>query len=138
MSEAEKKCLQDCDFVNVTQLLLSYAVLKEENQILKEENEKLDEENFNLREDLYIKKIAIPYKERNLEQLIEMPTYEQLQQENQQLKENLENMNKIVAESWSVLDEIREYSSDLHLYDNESLEFKISNELFEILDKVKE
>lgn len=67
---------------------------------------------------------------------------EETEQENQQLKEQLELYeNGVIYDSRvdkleNVLDEIREYSLDLHLYDNESLEFKISNELLQILDKV--
>ena len=80
-------------------------------------------------------------------------------EENQQLKEQLKDEEnwrvKIAKENSSnvseclklieqkkqyksVLDEIREYSLDLHLYDNESLEFKISNDLLQMLDKVKQ
>ena len=37
----------------------------------------------------------------------------------------------------NIIKEVREYATgDLRLYDNESIEFKISNKLLEILDKV--
>lgn len=35
----------------------------------------------------------------------------------------------------NIIKEVREYAGELRLYDNESLEFEISNDLFRILDK---
>lgn len=35
----------------------------------------------------------------------------------------------------STIKEVREYAGELRLYDNESIEFEISNDLFRILDK---
>ena len=36
MNEEERKCLNDCGFANVTQLLLAYVSLQQENAELKE------------------------------------------------------------------------------------------------------
>ena len=36
MNEEERKCLSDCGFANVTQLLLAYVSLQQENAQLKE------------------------------------------------------------------------------------------------------
>ena len=48
--------------------------------------------------------------------------YYKLQEENEKLK--------------SIINEVREYAcGDLRWYDNESIEFEISNKLLEILDK---
>lgn len=44
VNEEERKCLNDCGFANVTQLLLSYVSLKQENARLKQINEELEEE----------------------------------------------------------------------------------------------
>ena len=44
--------------------------------------------------------------------------------------------DKEIERLQSIIKEVREYATgDLRLYDNESIEFKISNKLLEILDK---
>ena len=40
----------------------------------------LEEENFNLREGIYIEKMSFPSKGRNFKELMEMPTYQELQE----------------------------------------------------------
>ena len=40
MNEEERKCLNDCGFANVTQLLLAYVSLQQENARLKDKIEK--------------------------------------------------------------------------------------------------
>ena len=42
MNEEERKCLNNCGFANVTQLLLVYVSLQQENKILKENAENND------------------------------------------------------------------------------------------------
>ena len=41
-----------------------------------------------------------------------------------------------IQQKENIIKEVREYAQELRLYDNESLEFEISNDLFRILDKV--
>lgn len=41
MNEEERKCLNDCGFANVTQLLLAYVSLQQENARLKELEQRL-------------------------------------------------------------------------------------------------
>ena len=41
VNEEERKCLNDCGFANVTQLLLAYVSLQQENARLKEIENKL-------------------------------------------------------------------------------------------------
>lgn len=50
----------------------------------------------------------------------------------------IEELETQLQQKENIIKEVREYAGDLRLFDNESLEFKISNELFEILDKVEE
>ena len=40
MNEEERKCLNDCGFANVTQLLLAYVSVQQENARLKDKIEK--------------------------------------------------------------------------------------------------
>ena len=64
MSEEEIKCLNNCGFANVTQLLLAYVGLHQENSQLKERIEKaipmLKELNIKIKD---ILKIGIDIKE---------------------------------------------------------------------------
>ena len=69
--------------------------LKEKNQELKKQLEELEKENFNLRENIYIERISFPSEGRNFKELIEMPTYEELQQENKKYKEVIDKLNFI-------------------------------------------
>ena len=69
------------------------------------------------------------------------PYFEKLQQENQQLKEQLENASKnytkYIQERDNVLDEIREYINECCFIENgEKVVFQ--EDIEEILDKVKE
>ena len=68
---------------------------KEEHEKLKKQLEELEKENFNLRENIYINKISFSSEGKNIKELIEMPTYEDLI--NQQ-KEFIEYMNKTIEE----------------------------------------
>ena len=49
--------------------------------------DELEQENFNLREGIYIEKMSFQSEGRNFKELMEMPTYQELQEENNQLKE---------------------------------------------------
>ena len=46
MNEEERKCLNDCGFANVTQLLLAYVSLQQKNQELKKQLEE-NKDNYN-------------------------------------------------------------------------------------------
>ena len=73
--------------------------LEQENQQLKEQIEKYQLQNFNLKQDIMIKKISFPNKkirDKSLIGLYNMPSYEDLKRENQQLKEQLESSIGIV------------------------------------------
>ena len=60
-----------------------------------EKTQEIEKENFNLRENIYINKISFSSEGKNIKELIEMPTYEDLI--NQQ-KEFIEYMNKTIEE----------------------------------------
>ena len=90
-------------FLNIKGGRISYYVdrhisdyinkLQEENQRLKEQLEECQLQNLNLREDIMIKKMSFPNKEikdKSFLELYDMPSYEDLKNENQQLKENYE------------------------------------------------
>ena len=62
-----------------------YETTISELQELKKQLEELEEENFNLRENIYIEKMSFSSEGRNIKELIEMPTYEELQKENEKL-----------------------------------------------------
>lgn len=73
--------------------------LEQENQQLKEQIEKCQLQNFNLKQDIMIKKISFPNKkirDKSLIELYNMPSYEDLKRENQQLKEELKQKEDII------------------------------------------
>lgn len=79
--------------------------LEQENKQLKEQIEKCQLQNFNLKQDIMIKKISFPNKkirDKSLIELYNMPSYEDLKRENQQLKEQLDQkediINKVIKE----------------------------------------
>lgn len=49
MNKEERKCLNDCGFANVTQLLLAYVSLQQENQQLKKDKKFYSNAFVNLR-----------------------------------------------------------------------------------------
>ena len=65
--------------------------LLKENQELKKQLEELEKENFNLRENIYIDKISFSSEGKNIKELIEMPTYEDLINQQKEFIEYLEN-----------------------------------------------
>lgn len=80
---------------NEDRLINELEQLEQENQSLKKQLEELEEENFNLRENIYIEKMSFSSEGRNIKELIEMPTYEDLLH---QQKEFIEYMNKTIEE----------------------------------------
>lgn len=54
--------------------------------------ELLEKENFNLRENIYINKISFSSEGKNIKELIEMPTYEDLINQQKEFINYLENM----------------------------------------------
>lgn len=62
------------------------------NEKAKDKIQELEEQNFNLREDIMLKKMAIPHekiKDKSLYDLYDMPSYSDLSKENQELKKQL-------------------------------------------------
>ena len=51
------------------------------------------------------------------------------------LLEYLFELEQKLQQKENIIKEVREYLKELRLYDNESIEFEISNDLFRILDK---
>ena len=68
--------------------------LKEESEELKKQLEELEKENFNLRENIYINKISFSSEGKNIKELIEMPTYEDLINQQKEFIEYLEDLIK--------------------------------------------
>ena len=86
-----KDTLTATDYVELNknnELLMSY------NQSLKKQLEELEEENFNLRENIYIEKMSFSSEGRNIEELIEMPTYEDLLNQQKEFISYLEEKEK--------------------------------------------
>ncbi|MEE1282773.1 MAG: hypothetical protein UHK60_11100 [Acutalibacteraceae bacterium] len=88
--------------------------------------DELEQENFNLREGIYIEKMSFQSEGRNFKELMEMPTYQELQEENNQLKEQRQELR-----SW--LEEYKENSYGLGSY-----ETGISDALGDVLNKLNE
>ena len=87
-----------------------------EMTIWKEECMKLEKQNFNLREDIMLKKMAIPYeeiKDKSLYDLYTIPSYSDLSKENQGLKKQLKTKHDgfmaSVDESCELAEEIQTY-----------------------------
>lgn len=74
-------------------------MIEEENQSLKKQLEELEEENFNLRENIYINKMSFPSEGRNIKELIEMPTYEDLLNKQKEFIKYLEDEIKRLKEN---------------------------------------
>lgn len=94
--------------------------LLKENCELKEQLKEVEEENFNLRENIYIEKMSFPSEGKNIKALIEMPTYEELQQKNQELKKQLEERDKWLIVCISEL--MEEYKKDTIWITNQQIE----------------
>ena len=109
---------QYCERIDCTGRLGNSKKVEE----LIKKNEKLKEENFNLREGIYIEKMSFPSEGRNFKELIEMPTYEELNQENQQLKEKLEKCIPISEQIETIdrknkrIEELQEENEKLNHY----------------------
>ena len=110
--------------------------LEQENQQLKEQIEKCQLQNFNLKQDIMIKKISFPNKkirDKSLIELYNMPSYEDLKRENQQLKEQLDQKEDIINKAKENLQKhlnAKNYGNHKYeLFGREYLE-----ELLEILD----
>ncbi len=87
VKEYTKAFLKEKEQVIAQRIMMN---LQQENQQLKEQIEKCQLQNFNLKQDIMIKKISFPNKkirDKSLIELYNMPSYEDLKRENQQLKE---------------------------------------------------
>lgn len=86
------------------------------NEKAKDKIQELEEQNFNLREDIMLKKMAIPHekiKDKSLYDLYDMPSYSDLSKENQELKKQLKTKHNgfmaSVDESCELAKEIQTY-----------------------------
>lgn len=110
MSEEEIKCLNNCGFANVTQLLLAYVSLQQENSQLKEQ-------------------VQCLIKQRDDTNKSAVETIEKFQQGNSQLKEKIEKAQKLI--------EVSTYPENIYLgfcylfgkYDYDELPSKIKEAL---------
>lgn len=95
-SNIKKELISILNKYDIKYVLAETEVIKDlskENQELKKQLEELEKENFNLRENIYINKISFSSEGKNIKELIEMPTYEDLI--NQQ-KEFIEYINAYI------------------------------------------
>lgn len=110
--------------------------LKQENQELKEQLEECQLQNFNLREDIMIKKMSFPSKEikdKSFLELYDMPSYEDLKNESEQLKEKLQANKKARKEAIEYIN-VTEYSDIVGLNKNGIKEFWFVKDILKILD----
>lgn len=100
MNNLIREMKEICDvWVKIDGKVISYT--QDEIHLIYDYISKLEQENINLREGIYIEKMSFPSKDKSLKELMEMPTYQELQQENKHLKavnsfskRNLYKMNK--------------------------------------------
>ena len=136
--------------------------LQQENKELKKQLEELEEQNFNLREDIMLKKMAIPHekiKDKSLYDLYDMPSYSDLSKENQELKKQLKTKHNgfmaSVDESCDLAEEIQKYKEVIdkinvfldnhdknagklyYKYDNKYLLSEIKEDIRDILKEVE-
>lgn len=106
LKEMKDNCLKSDVYDDEKRLLKANAITKvlyenEKNkhyktlyQSLKKQKEELEEENFNLRENIYIEKMSFSSEGRNIKELIEMPTYEDLLNQQKEFIDYLEDLIK--------------------------------------------
>lgn len=129
---------------------------------LKKQLEELEEQNFNLREDIMIKKMAIPHekiKDKSLYDLYDIPSYSDLSKENQELKKQLKTKHDgfmaSVDEACDLAEEIQKYKEVIdkinvfldnhdknagklyYKYDNKYLLSEIKEDIRDILKEVE-
>ena len=63
--------------------------------------------------------------------------YGYLLESNQILCKDIEEKDKQLDKYKNVIDKIKEYAGELRLFDNESVEFEISNNILELLEEVE-
>ena len=92
---------------------------------LKKQLEELEEENFNLRENIYIEKMSFSSEGRNIKELIEMSTYEDLLNQQKEFIDYLENEKDRLARECS------------HIYENSLGKTRLVNEdIFNEVDTI--
>ena len=132
------------------------------NEKAKDKIQELEEQNFNLREDIMLKKMAIPHekiKDKSLYDLYDMPSYSDLSKENQELKKQLKTKHNgfmaSVDESCDLAEEIQKYKEVIdkinvfldnhdknagklyYKYDNKYLLSEIKEDIRDILKEVE-
>lgn len=104
------------------------------NEKAKDKIQELEEQNFNLREDIMLKKMAIPYeeiKDKSLYDLYDMPSYIDLVEEIQKYKEVIDEINVF-------LDNHDKNAGKLYYkYDNKYLLSEIKEDFRDILKEVE-
>ena len=79
--------------------------LQQENQELKKQLEEVEKENFNLRENIYIEKMSFSSDGRNIKELIEMPTYEDLLNQQKEFIEYLTSYIDLLSNKPDLIEE---------------------------------
>ena len=79
--------------------------LQQENQKLKKQLEEVEKENFNLRENIYIEKMSFSSDGRNIKELIEMPTYEDLLNQQKEFIEYLTSYIDLLSNKPDLIEE---------------------------------
>ena len=137
--QSQLSYLRSGEYLN--QLRFERDMLQQENQELKKQLEECQLQNFNLREDIIIKKMSFPSKEikdKSFLELYDMPSYEDLKKENQQLKKQLQQKENIINKTKDVIEKMLTigYSKGLtYYYPAKNGEFGIrAKVLLEILD----
>ena len=99
--------------------------LVKENERLKEENLKLAEENIDLRTYIYVEKASFKSDGKNFYKIMEMPTYEELQEKNQKLKEKNTIYKSTIKGQYNKIKELqnsKRISKDVHKKRNKKLQ----------------
>lgn len=111
------------------------------NEKVKDKIKELEEENFNLRENIYIEKMSFPSEGRNIKELIEMPSYEGLQQENEKLHHYKTLYQSLKKQKEELKDWLKTDSDKIKVFDtkdNKAVELGIVLGLGMCLEKLEE
>lgn len=110
---------------SLEELIITFKYFQQENEKLKEENLKLAEENIDLRTYIYVEKASFKPDGKNFYEIMETPTYEELQEKNQKLKEKNTIYKSTIKGQYNKIKELqnsKRISKEVHKKRNKKLQ----------------